>query len=286
MSAASAYTALLETLQALAGQREEELWPSLLRSAVEVVPGAEGGAIIVRRNHRYRTIAICDYPPEVLGLEFSEASVIAWHGDEEAWRRGEPRIANGAALEKLMAAALEQPNTHAALAALRHERVRSIRANLCLPLLIGNEVAAFIHLDNRSREKAFTPASLEATRLYALQATALLAAQNQRSALEARLREFEIIEGLTQTLNRASRQEEIVALLVQEISRLMNSPHVHVLLRQPEADWLESVGWLGLFERHAHTRVPRGMGLSWASLEHKQVLRVENAPRDPRNFNP
>lgn len=286
MSATSAYTALLETLQALVGQREEELWPSLLRSAVEVVPGAEGGAIIVRRNHRYRIIAICDYPPEVLGLEFSEASVIAWHGDEEAWRRGEPRIANGAALEKLMAAALEQPNTRAALAALRHERVRSIRANLCLPLLIGNEVAAFIHLDNRSREEAFTFASLEATRLYALQATALLAAQNQRSALEARLREFEIIEGLTQTLNRATRQEEIVALLVQEISRLMNSPHVHVLLRQPEADWLESVGWLGLFERHAHVRVPRGMGLSWASLEHKQVLRVENAPRDPRNFNP
>jgi len=129
----------LETLQALAGHREEELWPSLLRSAVEVVPGAEGGAIIVRRNHRYRVIALHGYPAEVLGLEFSEPSVIAWYGDEKAWRRGEPRIAAGADLALRIAAALEQPNTRAAKDALRHERMQSIRANLYLPLLIGSE---------------------------------------------------------------------------------------------------------------------------------------------------
>ncbi|WP_051304101.1 GAF domain-containing protein [Calidithermus chliarophilus] len=286
MSVASAYTTLLETLQALAGHREEELWPSLLRSAVEVVPGAEGGAIIVRRNHRYRVIALHGYPAEVLGLEFSEPSVIAWYGDEEAWRRGEPRIAAGADLARRVAAALEQPNTRAAKDALRHERMQSIRANLYLPLLIGSEVAAYIHLDNRSREDAFTAESLEAIRLYALQATALLAAQNQRAALEARLREFETLEGLTQTLNRAGRQQEIVALLVQELAHLLNSPHVHVLLHHPEGEWLESAGRLGLFERYAHLRVPRGLGLSWASLEQGQVLRVDDAPSDPRNFNP
>ncbi len=90
-----AYTALLRTVEALAGQSTEELWPKLLESAVNVVPGAQAGSLWVRHGAVFRMVAQRGFSDGLIGTEILEQGFLVWYGDHEGWERLLPRIKFG-----------------------------------------------------------------------------------------------------------------------------------------------------------------------------------------------
>lgn len=284
MSHGSAYTTLLNIVQALAGHTQEELWLPLLQSAVEVVPKAQGGSILTRQGHAYRMLASYGFPLSSINLDFPEAAVLAWFGNPEQWAAGMPRIAQG---EELYERNLHRSNSPLKVGSAGEQHIFSVRSNICLPIKLGESIAAFISLDNYDDPQAFDEAALEAAKLYSLQATALLAAQSKRAELETRLHQFEVIERLSQTLQTATDLPTIAHKLATEASSLMDSPHTEVLLINEGGDALTAVASRGLFAFFLEdSKVPKGKGLSWVSLDSGQVVYTYDSLQDPRTHNP
>ncbi|RDI95292.1 GAF domain-containing protein [Meiothermus sp. QL-1] len=279
-----AYTTLLQTMEALVQHPDEALWSKLLQSAVRVVPGAQAGSLRLRQGHRFVFVAQEGFGEGILGLESSEEEAMAWHGNPEAWRQGQPRIANRAEIQRIQATHSGNGQLTRRLESASHPgRVRQIRSNLCLPIRLGGEVVAEINLD-AFRDQAFTEHSVEVARQYALQVAVLLAARRQRAELEARIREFEVIEALSGALRGLKGTAAIAKRLVRETVRLMNSEHAALLLIEPDGQHMRCYAAAGFFLVGLDWRIPRGRGFSWAAVEARAPIWSHNAHEDPRAY--
>ncbi|RIH83239.1 Cyclic di-GMP phosphodiesterase response regulator RpfG [Meiothermus luteus] len=279
-----AYATLLQTMEALVERPGEELWPRILESAVRVVPGAQAGSIRLRQGKYFVFVAQTGFGEGILGVQSHEEEAMAWHGDPEAWRRGQPRIANHTDIQRVLSSHLpNQALTHRLDSASQQGRIRQIRSNLCMPILLGGEVVAEINLD-AFRDRAFNEQSVEVARQYALQITVLLAGRRQQAELEARIREFEVIEALSAALRGLSGIREITKRLVHETIRLMKSEHAALLLIEPDGEHMRCYAAAGFFLEGRDWRIPKGRGFSWAAVEARAPIWSHSAHQDPRAF--
>nr|WP_243455108.1 HD domain-containing phosphohydrolase [Meiothermus sp. CFH 77666] len=279
----TAYTALLSTVEALAQGSEEELWPRLLESAVRVVPGAQAGSIRLRQGSDFVFVAQQGFGEGILGVRSSELETMAWHGNPAAWRQGQPRIANHADIQRILAAHQENELLARQLDQASANKVSQIRSTLCMPILLGGEVVAEINLD-AFRDRAFSEQSVEVARQYALQVTVLLAAHRQQAELEARIHEFEVIEALSAALRGLKGTGEITKRLVRETIRLMNSEHAALLLIEPDGQHMRCYAAAGIFLEIKDQPVPQGQGFSWAAVETRAPIWSQQAHLDKRAF--
>ncbi len=165
-------------------------------------------------------------------------------------------------------------------------RTDQIRANLCLPIIVGSELLAYFNLDAFDSERAFDERSVEVARDYVLQATALLASSLERAALEARLQEFETLESITAALQTAQTSADIARRVALEMVSLLDSQHGCVLLADNNGDFLVPLAGTGVFEKPGDFRVPRGQGVTWAAIRAREVIRINDVREEPRLFNP
>lgn len=279
----TAYTALLSTVEALAQRSKEELWPRLLDSAVRVVPGAQAGSIRLRQGYDFVFVAQQGFGEGILGVRSSEMDASTWHGNPAAWRQGQPRIANYADIQRILA---DRQGNHQLADQLNQasgDQIKRIRSTLCMPVLLGGEVVAEINLD-AFRDRAFSEQSVEVARQYALQVTVLLAAHRQQAELEARIHEFEVIEALSGALRGLKGTGEITKRLVRETIRLMNSEHAALLLIEPDAEHMRCYAAAGFFLEIKDALVPKGLGLSWAAIESRAPIWSNQAHLDKRAY--
>ncbi len=279
----TAYTALLSTVEALARRSEEELWPRLLESAVQVVPGAQAGSIRLRQGSDFVFVAQQGFGEGILGVRSSEIETIAWHGSLALWRQGQPRIANHADIQRTLAARQGNDQLADQLNQASEDQIKRIRSNLCMPILLGGEVVAEINLD-AFRDRAFSEQSVELARQYALQVTVLLAAHRQQAELEARIHEFEVIEALSGALRGLKGTGEITKRLVRETIRLMSSEHAALLLIEPDREHMRCYAAAGFFLEIKDIFVPKGRGFSWAAIEGRAPIWSNQAHLDKRAY--
>jgi putative nucleotidyltransferase with HDIG domain len=176
---------LLHTVTALAVGSSDQAWSELLRCAVEMVPGAEGGSIFVREGKAYRLVAQMGYDDRLLGAKVMMPIHRYWHPQPHAWLAGEPRIAKQDFLRQAVGFQDQFMDVASARLFEQWGRLKEIRCSLCLPVVLAGEVQGFINLDNFSNEQALDERSIRAARNYALQITALLAARREREEREA-----------------------------------------------------------------------------------------------------
>ncbi len=279
-----AYLTLLRTVEALSQRSHHELWSDLLASAVRVVPGAEAGSLWVRSDNSLRMVAQRGYDDSLLGMEVSQTGFLDWYGAHQDWAYREPRISTGAALQLRGRAARKGLEGSEHLE--QKGRVQDIRANLCLPIWVGDELLAYINLDAFSTEYAFDVASIDIARQYALQTTALLTASRERAALEARLRELEVLEEISDELRTARDRDEIARRVTRKLIALLESENACVSLITDDGQALRVLVKHGIFQQLGIENVPRGSGISWAALEAREVIVSDNILRDARLYNP
>jgi HD-GYP domain-containing protein (c-di-GMP phosphodiesterase class II) len=270
-------TTLFGTARVMAsGSNDNELWSRLLGTAVLLVPGAEGGSLRLRHGNQFVYVAQQGYSDELLSLRLSEQNAKNWHGDVLAWHRGEPRI-------------LRQPQAFLGeLNAKDFLQNRQLRTNLYLPVVVGNEVLADLNLDNFGNENAFGEDSIQAARQFSIQVGALISAQRERRELETRLREFAAIEAITEALHDARTPAQIADAILKRTIELLEISDCAFLLITSDAQHLRIIAAYGVFSRVMTgietDLVPRGKGLTWASLETRGTIYSSNTQNDPRAF--
>ena len=253
-----------------------ELWTRLLGTAVLLVPGAEGGSLRLRIGGIFRFVAQQGYDNSLLEFELDEANARQWHGDVIGWHRGEPRIVRNPEILPGEFAKIQDK-------ILQGKR---LRANLYLPVVVGNEVVADLNLDNFSSETAFGSDTIHIARQFAVQMGALMSAQRERRELEARLREFASLEAVAEALHDARTQTQIAESVLEQAVVLLNVKHTAFLLISGDGQYLRIVSARGLFQNLISTAVPRGQGVSWSALEARGTIYSSDALKDPRAYDP
>ncbi len=263
------------TTTAASGIGSLEDWQRLLDAAVILVPGAEGGSIRIRDGDGdFYYTAQSGFSDSLLGLRVNAQQAADWHGDLMKWHSGQART-------------VQHPfETRTPLDAdpdFSPTETKRIRANLYFPVVVGDQVVAEINLDSFTVKHAFTEESITCAKQFAVQVAALVKAQIERGKLEARLREFEMLELITSALHDAHTPEIVAAAVVRETVRLLQVPNVAMMLMSdPLHTSLRLSSGLGLFADHVGTQVPWGHGLSWSALQSGETLVSHDIDRDPR----
>jgi putative nucleotidyltransferase with HDIG domain len=250
-----------------------------------VVSGAEAGSLWVRDGAVFRMVAQRGYAESLIGTEVLESGFLLWYGHHEGWERLEPRIKFGPTFQnqvQLLRDSFETDRGNFDSVA----RTDQIRANLCLPIIVATELLAYINLDAFHSERAFDNNSIQVARDYVLQATALLVSSRERAALEARLHEFEILESVTAALQAARSSFDIADRVVQEMISLLNAQHGCALLVSGDGEYLEPFAGTGVFDHHEISRVPRGLGVTWAAIQTREVTLIDDLRDETRLYNP
>ncbi|MFC6919271.1 GGDEF domain-containing protein [Meiothermus taiwanensis] len=214
---------VLELSHKAALEDSESLYQQVLTSAVELIPGAEAGSLLVRKGERFHFQAVVGYDLESLqGLSFSEQDHLKWYGQHPAgWYAGEPRLLSSeqaSIQERSASSSSGQTNLIA--------HTRCIQSNLAVPVLYQGSVLALLNLDNFHDPWAFGSDSLEVARFFATPVAALLhQAHTRQSLAEAAL--SDALTGLAnrrafnkffdEELARSRRYQQAFALLVLDL---------------------------------------------------------------------
>ncbi len=199
---------------------EEALYTKLMEAAVELVPGAEAGSLMIREAEgwfRYR--ATLGFPLETFSpARLDEAEERRWYGGEKAdWQTGKPRILRGDEVAR-------RSNLSGELK--KHGLVQAIRADLCLPVPYQGEVLALLNLDSLSDEEAFAEDSLQAAQAFSTQLAAIIHEVRNRTLLKEYAR-TDALTGLpnrrafnhrfAEETSRALRHAQPLSLLVMDL---------------------------------------------------------------------
>jgi diguanylate cyclase (GGDEF)-like protein len=286
----SVWQALRTTVGLLAQRRTltDEDWAGVLHLAVDAVDGAGGGSLDIREGRVFRLCAAEGYGQELVGLRLAEASQQRWYGRPlEDWRAGRPRVLGAAELRAVYAASDEFLDGEVSQTLSSVGRRDDIRANLCLPVVLGGEVVAHLNLDALVSEDGFGPPSIEVAELFAQQIAALLHLQKRWRELK-RLGELhtqisagQIAAGQPRSGPDLLPAERRVTGTALDLLRARRA----VLLRYDAAE----DRLLSQVVEHdppglGPVVLPRGEGLAWAALLAGEVICVANVREDARVY--
>jgi diguanylate cyclase (GGDEF)-like protein len=217
---------LLEVVRQLADAKAPaDLYQRVVEAAVRVVPGAEAGTLVVRTAAGgFVFDGVVGFDGDALrATELTAADQFAWYGrSEDDWLAGRPRVLTGDTVGRTSAA------TGGATAGVfaAAGRASEIRASLCVPIALQQEVLAALNLDAFSRDDAFGPQSIAVAQSLAYHAAVIVRQAQDRAAL-ARSAITDPLTGLgnreafnralARELHRARRYEAPVALAMLDL---------------------------------------------------------------------
>ncbi|MGJ8454779.1 diguanylate cyclase domain-containing protein [Pseudothermotoga sp. U03pept] len=203
-------TLLEVTMEFLHRQAEDE-YDYWLKKAIEIVPGSQGGSVLVKDNDRYIYVAAVGFDlKELRKISFSSQEISDWIAKSFSVRTklkeyDEARIPREK-LEILKKAA----------------RIDEIKSTLIVPVKLKNEVVLLLNLDNFESEEAFTEESVELAKIFANHLGIVLQRKNlEKTILEQReLMEYlSYHDALTGLANRRMFEEysqKIISLAQRE----------------------------------------------------------------------
>lgn len=173
-------SALVQT--ALSKTPDEMMYQQFLETAVEVIPSAQAGSLMMRDERAFRFVAAVNF-------ELDELRHVRMNIDDverELGRAGPKIIRNIAARNVRVLDSDGQLRIRAA-------RTQDIKVTLTIPIVLRDTTVAIFNLDNFDRDDAFTQETVVMGQIFAGQMAALL----QRFELERELRkEREALEQL------------------------------------------------------------------------------------------
>ncbi|MGQ9856799.1 MAG: sensor domain-containing diguanylate cyclase [Fervidobacterium sp.] len=130
----------------------------ILEKAIEIIPGAQAGSVLVKEGDRYKFSAC-------VGYNFEELKRV-WFLPEELAQSMDPKVKiithiQGFDSEKLKDERFQILDNYG--------RIKEIKAMLSVPIIVNNEIAAFLNIDNFEKVNAFNDFSVRIAELFATQ---------------------------------------------------------------------------------------------------------------------
>ncbi|SEJ31379.1 diguanylate cyclase (GGDEF) domain-containing protein [Deinococcus reticulitermitis] len=218
---------LLSMQRQLLDGNPEDAYRPLLVHALQLIPGAESGSLLVLEGKRFRYAAAVTFDEGELGsVTFSiEETRDGWYGlGLSAWQRGVPRILRGPSLQVQASGFQRGGVQHGGVL----PSVHSIASTIGVPILHHGEVYAFLNIDSHTDPDAFGKDSVEVAASFATQAALLLheAWQRRRVWQAARTdvltglpnrRAF--TEQLAQEAERSGQENTPLSLLIGDLAQ-------------------------------------------------------------------
>ncbi|WP_370444458.1 GAF domain-containing protein [Meiothermus sp. Pnk-1] len=238
---------LLELLRRWMNSKDAEaLLQEALRGALELIPQAEAGSVLVRDQAGYRYAGLAGFE----GVRFSFQQAMAWYGGtiEEALqaRARVHRVASGP----------QQPDTARA----------GLRRRLVVPIPFEGRVEALLSLESA---EPFPPEALGLAEELGKSLEGVLSSLRDRERLRLRLQREEALSAVLASLAGFKDTEALWAALPRLAAELMPVMLVSALRREGEALRVVSslrgeppVGYL----------LPKGTGISWRALQKRRVV--------------
>ncbi len=209
-------TELLELNRASEDTESSEMYDRVLRTALQLVPGADSGSLITRTDPTAPFTFQAAVGFDLAGLRkhsLTEEAVRAWYGvDGDGWSLGVPRIltAPESNISDIGTTATPDIDPDAT-------RYSQIQATLCLPVLRDGKVMAVLDLDNQRSSEYFGEDSLKLAHLFGAPLASLLHRQRTRELLH----KAAMTDDLTGLANRRAFNEA----LEREVARARRGGH-------------------------------------------------------------
>ncbi|MBZ9712266.1 HD domain-containing phosphohydrolase [Deinococcus multiflagellatus] len=220
------FGALRATLALLAHDTrpEQNVWAPLLEAAVAAVPGAESGSLSLREGDSFVLQAQVGFSSALVGVRQPAAAAHVWYGAASAPQVSRARVLTRREIsQRLRAAAANEEWTRARPAFETHGELTHIQANVCVPVVQGGEVVAYLNLDNLQNHAAFSARSADIAEAFATQIAALLAAQRRQAQEAARRRELEGLLSVTAALREVAHSAQAQGVLAQQAAALLGT---------------------------------------------------------------
>lgn len=211
---ALAYHSSLEVFLGLLTQDEhaEELFTRILNTAVEVVPGAEAGSLLMLEEKGFRFAAQIGFDEGLYNQILDYDYELAWYGlGIENWNQGKPRLLVTPQIQERT----EKYQVKKIPLFVNQGKLESIKANITVPVVLQGRVMATLNLDSFTSTEAFAPESLAIAQTFAVQMAAVIYGVLSRDHLSA----LALTDALTGLGNRHALEESFSKLKAQS-SRL------------------------------------------------------------------
>ena len=193
---------ILEFSRSLIGMGESWDYQRVLEKAIEIVPGAQAGSLLLKEGEFFVFKA-------VVGFDMEGLSKIKFTYDQV-----KRRFEGGAKIIKNISERFKNVEDEQGKLLVEHGRVLEIKATLVVPITLQDRMIGYLNLDNFEDPDAFDEESIEVATILAGQIAAVLG----RTALEEKLRELAYHDPLTGVHNRRFF-EEVVGKMISLASR-------------------------------------------------------------------
>jgi diguanylate cyclase (GGDEF)-like protein len=210
-----AYHSSLEVLSSLLTQEEnlESLLQRILQSAVEVIPGAEAGSLLLLEGDKFRFAAQIGFSDELQQHQLDYQYELFWYGmGEKNWLMGQPRLL---VAPKLQERVLQMANVEDRTKFSQNGSIQQIQASITVPVVLRGQVMATLNIDSLTSANAFGYEALAISKTFALQAATVLFGLLSRRHLQG----LALTDPLTELGNRRALEEGYPKLKAQS-SRL------------------------------------------------------------------
>ncbi|UOE96797.1 diguanylate cyclase [Fervidobacterium islandicum] len=165
--------AINEFTQAVLKNILQPSYQYMIEKAVEIVPGAQGGSVLIREGNYFMFSGCVDY-------NFEQLSKIRLRPNELV-QGTQGEIKEIEALGEFDRETFGETENLDILT--KYGRIDEIKSTLSIPVIVNNEIVAFLNLDNFEKEDAFTEDSKKIATVFANQLGVLF----ERIALEREL---------------------------------------------------------------------------------------------------
>lgn len=198
--------ALLDLQTQILRDEVSNAYQTLLEHAIDLIPGAECGSLLIRDGEFFRYAAIVSFDStELSDVTFNiHQTRDSWYGlGVENWNRGVPRILRDSRIYVQGRGFNQNGEYH--MGALRS--VDDIVANVGVPILHLGQVYGFLNFDSLSDAGAFDDHSVAVAQSFATQAAILLYQAEQRAQIKAAA----LTDTMTGLPNRRAFNDELTA---------------------------------------------------------------------------
>lgn len=205
-----AYHSSLEVLSSLLTQEEnlDLILLRVLQTAVDVVPGAEAGSLLLLEQNHFRFAAQAGFNLVLNTHRIEFDHEFHWYGlGQQNWLLGKPRLLVAPQIQqraRLLAG--DKPESF-----LEAGRVGELASSICVPVVLQGKVMATLNLDAFSSTEAFPPEALSIAQTFTLQAATILYGLLSRQTLS----NLALTDSLTGLGNRRALENTFPKLQAQ-----------------------------------------------------------------------